>query len=188
MLRAISRSHRVAVLQKTILVVEQLLARFRREFEVRPLDDGVDRAGFLAHAAIDAFRHVDVVARRAARAIVAARPGLDGDRLGRADGLAKLAGDAALLAVRITAQRVLASKPRRKLTLLEGIVQRRFRLEEIAHRQEEGGNEFLEEQGFRGLVERHGKNLVFTRSRSAPTNGDDLLPRMPGPRRKWMDR
>src|SRR3546814_7236176 len=57
-----------------------------------------DLAGLLAIAAIDAFRHVDVVARGAAAA-VGARLGLDGDGLGRADRLAQLAGDAALLAV-----------------------------------------------------------------------------------------
>src|SRR3546814_1930987 len=62
------------------------------------LDDGVHRAGFLAIAAIDALRHVDVVAR-GAPAAVGARLGLDGDRLGRADRLAQLAGDAALLAI-----------------------------------------------------------------------------------------
>src|SRR4051812_46167499 len=63
-------------------------------------DDGIDRAGLLAEAAIDAFRHVDVVARGAARAVLA-RFGLDGDRLGRANRLAQLASDAALLAVGI---------------------------------------------------------------------------------------
>ena len=40
------------------------------------------------------------------------RLGLDGDGLRRAHGLAKLAGDAALLAVRVTAQRVQATEAR----------------------------------------------------------------------------
>ena len=89
----------VAVREQLFLVVEQLLAGLGGELEIRPLDDRIDRAGLLAQAAIDALRHVDVVARRAAAAVVA-RLGLDRDRLRRADRLAQLAGDAALLAVR----------------------------------------------------------------------------------------
>src|SRR3546814_8744032 len=77
----------VAVGEQLGLVIEQFLARFGRIFEVRPLDDRIDRARFLAEAAIDALGHVDVVARRAARAvpgiarIIGARFGLDRDRL-----------------------------------------------------------------------------------------------------------
>ena len=67
----------------------------------------------LAKSAIDAFHHVDVIARGAPRAVIAARTGLDGDRLGRTDGLAQFAGDAALFPVGIAPQRVLAAKPRR---------------------------------------------------------------------------
>src|SRR5688500_434438 len=90
----------VAVRQQLRLVVEKLLARLDGELEVRPLHDRVDRAGLLAEAAVDALHHVDVVARRPPRAVLA-RLGVDGDRLRRADRLAELAGDAALLAVRI---------------------------------------------------------------------------------------
>ena len=60
----------VAVREQAFLVVVKLLARLRREFEIRPLDDGIDRAGFLAQPAIDAFDHVDIVARGAAGAVV----------------------------------------------------------------------------------------------------------------------
>src|SRR5215467_12832590 len=122
----------VAVREQALLVVVELLARLGRELEVRPLDDGVDRAGLLAQAAVDALHHVDVVAGGAARAVVAARARLDGDRLGRTDRLAQLAGDAALLAVRVAAQRVLAAEARRDRPLLERIIQRRLRLEEVA--------------------------------------------------------
>src|ERR1041385_9497184 len=108
----------VAVREQALLVVVELLARLGGELEVRPLDDGVDRAGLLAHAAVDALHHVDVVAGGAAGAVVAARAGLDGDRLGRTDRLAQLAGDAALLAVRVAAQRVLAAEARRARPLL----------------------------------------------------------------------
>src|SRR5579871_4579567 len=86
----------VAVREQLLLVIEELLAGLGREFEVRTLDDRVDRAGLLAVAAVDALGHVDVVARRAPAAVLA-RLRLDGDRERRADRLAKLAGDAALL-------------------------------------------------------------------------------------------
>src|ERR1700722_4248211 len=101
----------VAVRQQPILVVEQLLAGLGGEFEIGPFDDGVDRAGLLAQAAIDALGHVDVVAGRPPAA-VRARLGLDGDRQCRADRLAQLAGDAALLAVGIAPERVLAAEAR----------------------------------------------------------------------------
>src|SRR4029079_3232807 len=103
------------------LVIIEFLAGLGREFEIRSLDDGVDRAGFLAQAAIDAFHHVECVAHGAPCAVVAARAGLDRDRLRRADRLAELAGDAALLAVWVAAQRVLAAEARRDGPLLEGI-------------------------------------------------------------------
>src|SRR3977135_2595533 len=86
----------VAVREQALLVVVELLAGLGCELEIRALDDGVDRAGFLAQPAIDAFDHVDVVAGGAACAVVPARAGLDGDRLRRADRLAELAVDAAL--------------------------------------------------------------------------------------------
>src|SRR5579863_9664411 len=98
----------VAIGEQFRLVIVEFLARLGREFEVRSLDDGIDGTGLLAQPAVDAFHHVDVVAHGAAGAVVAARAGLDGDGLRRADRLAQLAGDAALLAVGITAQRMLA--------------------------------------------------------------------------------
>src|SRR5215469_8864889 len=125
----------VAVREQPLLVVVELLARLGRELEIRSLDDGIDRTGFLAQAAVDALHHVNVVAGGTPGAVVAARPGLDGDRLGRADRLAQLAGDAAFLAVRIAAQRMLAAEARRERSLLERIVESRLRLEEIAYRQ-----------------------------------------------------
>src|SRR4030095_8117313 len=103
------------------LVVEQFLPRFGRELQVRPLDDGVDRAGLRTEPAIDALHHVDVVAGGAARSVLA-RLGLDGDRLRRADRLAELAGDAALFAGRVAPERMLAAEARAQGTLLAGIV------------------------------------------------------------------
>src|SRR5499427_8544981 len=65
--------------------------------------DGIDRAGFLAEAAVDALEEIDVVACGAPRAI-GRYVRIDGDAHRRAHRLAQLAGDAALLAVRIAAQ------------------------------------------------------------------------------------
>src|SRR5689334_2195891 len=113
----------VAIGEQLLLVVEELLAGLGGELEIGSLDDGVDRAGFLAEAAIDALRHVDVVTRRAAAAVLA-RLGLDGDGERRADRLAQLAGDAALLAAGIAAQRMLAAEARGERPLLIGIVHR----------------------------------------------------------------
>src|ERR1700730_7910608 len=74
----------VAVLQQLLLVVEQLLMRLGRELEVRPLDDRIDRTRFLAIAAIDAFRHINVVTGGAPAAILT-RLGLDRNCERRAD-------------------------------------------------------------------------------------------------------
>jgi hypothetical protein len=63
-------------------------------------DDRIDRAGFLAEPAIDAFEQVDVIARRSARAVFA-NIGFDRYRERRAYGFAQLAGDAPLLPVRV---------------------------------------------------------------------------------------
>src|SRR5690606_38146462 len=60
----------IPVREQALLVVEELFPRLRREFEIRPFHDGIDWAGLLAQPAVNALRHVDVVARRAPRAIV----------------------------------------------------------------------------------------------------------------------
>ena len=75
--------------------------------------------------AVDAFHHVDVVTRRAARAVVTGL-GLNRDGLSRADRFAQFAGDAALFAVRVATERVLATEPGRQRPLLKGIVDRHF--------------------------------------------------------------
>src|SRR5262249_1283263 len=79
----------IAIREQPFLVVIEFFTGLGGEFEIRALDDGVDRTGLLAHAAIDALDHVDVVTGSTPRAIVAARPGLDGDRLRRANSLAQ---------------------------------------------------------------------------------------------------
>src|SRR3546814_18258963 len=96
--------------------------------------DRVDRARFLTEAAIDALRHVDVVARSAARPVVA-RLGLDRDRLRRADRPAQLARDSALLAVRIAAQAMLAVEERTQRVRLARKYYRSPRLTQILRHQ-----------------------------------------------------
>lgn len=103
------------------LVVQQLLTGLGRVLSIRALDDSINRARLLAEAAVNALCHVDVVAGGAATP-VGALLGLDGDGLRRADGLAQLAGDAALLARRVAPQGVLAAEPRGDGALLEGVV------------------------------------------------------------------
>ena len=93
-------------------------------------DDGVHGAGFLAKAAVDALGEVDVIARRAAGA-VSALLGLDGDRQRGADRFAKLARDAALLPVRVTAQRVQPPETRAQRGLFLGILDRDLAPEEM---------------------------------------------------------
>src|ERR1700730_8299886 len=68
----------VAVGEQLRLVIVEFLARLGREFEIRPLDDGIDRAGFLAQPAIDALHHVDVVTHGAAGGVLAGGAGLRG--------------------------------------------------------------------------------------------------------------
>lgn len=115
-----STRHRKIQLSPT-LVVQQLLAGLGRVLGVGALDDGINGTRLLAEAAVDALCHVDVVAGGAAGA-VGALLGLDGDGLRRADGLAQLAGDAALLARRVAPQGVLASEAGGDGALLEGVV------------------------------------------------------------------
>src|SRR5579885_2297761 len=147
----------VAVRQELFLVVEEHLARLGGELEVRPLDDRVHGTRLLAEAAIDALRHVDVVARRAPAA-VGARLGLDGDGERGTDRLAQLAGDAALLAVGIAAERMLAAEARRERPLLEGIVHRHRLPEHVLQGKPHPLEQLGEEDGpYAAIEKRHRK-------------------------------
>ena len=99
----------VAVGEELLLVVEQLLVIFRGELKVGALHDGVDGAGLLAVAAVDALGHVDVILGRAA-AIISPGLGLDGNCLGRANGFAQFACNAPFLASWVASQGVLAAE------------------------------------------------------------------------------
>src|SRR6478736_1660788 len=117
------RLEAVAQRQQLRLGDDVFAALFEVVFMDVRLDDRVDRAAFLAEAAVDALEQVDVVARRAARAVLA-RFRVDGDRQGRAHRLAQLAGYAAFLAVRVAAQRMQAAETRRLRQLLVRVVDR----------------------------------------------------------------
>src|SRR5690606_11155440 len=86
-----------------------------------------------------------------ARAVIAARTRLDGDRLRRADRLAELACNAALFPVGIAAQRMLTAKARGNRPFFIRIVDRGLRRKELPHGQHDGAPELLKEQCFGGL-------------------------------------
>src|SRR5690606_29659715 len=64
-------------------------------------------------------------------------------------------GDAALFAIGVAAQRVLAPEARRVRHLLERVVDGLLGGEEILHRQEEGANEFPQQETIEKLSEFH---------------------------------
>src|SRR5207249_759727 len=82
---------------------------------------------------------------------------LDDDRERGADGLAKLAGDAALLAVRIAAQRVQATEARRRWRLFFRVPDRDLAREHVAPGQREPLEQLLQEQAAEKVLDRfHG--------------------------------
>lgn len=111
----------VSIRQQLLLVVEQLLPRLGGILGVRALHNGVHGTRLLAEAAVDALGHVDIVSCRPARSILTLL-GFNGDGLGRADGFAQFAGDAALFASGVAAQGVLTTEPGRDRALFEWVV------------------------------------------------------------------
>jgi hypothetical protein len=129
--------------QQHLLGVVEVAAGFAVVLEDAGLDDRIDRAGLFAEAAEDALGQVDVVARGAA--LPSARSlGFDGDRHRRADGLAQLAGDAALFAVRIAAQRMQAAEAVDLRGLFFGILHGDLAREQVAAGQRHALEQFLE--------------------------------------------
>src|SRR4051812_30403956 len=106
-------------------------------------DDGIDRAGFFTETAVDALEQVDVVTRGTARAI-GRHVRIDGDAHGRAHGLAQLAGDATLFAVRITTQRMQSTESRRLWRLLFRVVDRELSREEFLPRDPQAAEQLPE--------------------------------------------
>src|SRR4029079_15637708 len=112
-------------------------------------------ARLLAETAIDAFNHVDVVTRGSTGAVIAARTGLDGDRLRRANRFAEFTGNAPLLAVRVATQRVLATEARRDRILLVRVIDRGLSPKKVAHAQHEAGHELQQKQALGCAIESH---------------------------------
>src|SRR5581483_5229530 len=122
------QQHRLGVVEVAALLAVVL--------EDARLDDRIDRAGLLAEAAEDALRQVDVIARRAARAVgPLVRFDVDGER--RAHRLAELAGDAALFAVGIAPERMQPAETRAHRRLLLGELHRDLAGEDMPSRQRE---------------------------------------------------
>lgn len=134
----------VSVQQQLLLIVQQLLVRLRGEFKVRTLDDGVHGTGLLTEATVNTLCHIDVVSRGPSTA-VSTLLRLDRNGLGRTNGLAQLASNAPLLATRITTQRVLSAEPGTEWSLLEGVVDRSWLLEEMCQGDRETSDHFSHE-------------------------------------------
>ncbi len=85
------------------------------------LNDRIHGAGLFAKSAINTFEEIDVIACRTPQAI-GARIRINGDGERRADRLTKLAGNTALLAVRVAPQSMQTSESRRLRCFLFGIL------------------------------------------------------------------
>jgi hypothetical protein len=89
-------------------------------FKRLTLHNGVHGAALLAVSTVDALGHIDIITGRPAASVLTLLR-LNGNSLGRADGLAELAGNAALLASGVTTQSVLTAESGGDGTLLEGV-------------------------------------------------------------------
>src|SRR4051794_12748878 len=119
-------------------------------FERTRLHDGIDRAALLAKAAEDALREVDVVACGAPRA-VGALLGLDRDGERRTHRFTQLAGDAALLAIRIAPQRMQSAEAHALRCLLLGEEHRHLAREHVPSGERETLAELQQEPGVEEL-------------------------------------
>lgn len=108
------------------------------------LDNGIDGARLLAETAVDALCHIDIIAG-GPPAAVHTLLSLNGNSLRRADGFAKLAGNAALLASWVPPQGVLATEAGGNGALLEGV--------------EDGVSNGPSEAAFQALCTRRGHQL-----------------------------
>ena len=126
----------VTVLNKLLLVVEQLLVQESGVLEVGALNNGVDGASLLAESTEDALGHIDVVLGSSTGAI---RSGLtlDGDGESRASGFAQLASNATLLTGGVAAQSVLTTEHGTERTLLPRVMDDVIRFEGGPSREEQ---------------------------------------------------
>ena len=70
----------VSIRQQFLLVIQQLLARFRRILRIRALDNRIDGAALLAESTVDALCHIDIIPSRPSRTVFSLL-GFNGDGL-----------------------------------------------------------------------------------------------------------
>src|SRR5206468_57938 len=104
-----------------------------------------------------------------APAAVLARLGLDRDRQRRADRLAQLAGDAALLAVGIATQRVLAAEARAQRPLLIGIIDGDRALKHVAQGQCQTRNQLGQQKAARAARQKAHRSVLNLTIAAPPT-------------------
>src|SRR5215469_4315941 len=164
----VGRDHRFVALahrEQLVLAHDVLTALLHVVLVNAGEHDGIHRTGFLAEAAVDALEEIDVVARGAPGAI-GCDIRVDGDAHRRADRLAQFAGDAALLAVRVAAQRVQAAKARRLRSLLLRVVERVLARPEGAPGHAHALEQLGQEEGLEWIP---GHARFFSGTRVAPT-------------------
>jgi hypothetical protein len=127
----------VTVSEKLLLVVEQLFAGLGGVFSVggyrimlvttqddksdkHTFNNGINWATLLAVAAVDALGHINIISGRPATSVHSLLC-FNGDSLGRADGLAEFAGDAALFAGWVASKSVFATETWGDWSFLEGV-------------------------------------------------------------------
>ena len=137
----------VTVGQQLLLIVQELLVRFGGELKVGSLHDGIDGTGLLAVSAVDALGHVDVVPGGPTGPILSLL-GIDGDGLGRAGGLAQLAGDAPLVSGGVPAKSVLATESGAEVSLLKGVVDGHLGLHGSLEAEDETSPDLRHEENF----------------------------------------
>lgn len=142
----------ITICQQFLLIVKQFLSGFRGVLDIGGLDNGIDRAGLLAVAAVDALGHINIVLGGTSRTI---NPlfSLNGDGHSRANGFTQLTGNAALLTTGVAAKGMLTSESRRNRTLLKGVVDRVGRAEELLEHNVHTTEHFSQQKELGGLVE-----------------------------------
>lgn len=143
----------VAVCQQFLLVVQQLLPGGSRVLHVGTLDNGVHRARLLAVATVDALGHVDIVLVCSSRPVDSLL-GLDGDGLGRADGLTQFTSNASFFSQRVSSQSVFTSETRRNGALLVRVVYGVGGPEEHLQTNVHASSDFVQKEKFGGFRER----------------------------------
>ena len=115
-------------------------------------NNGIDRASLLTEPTVDTLGHIDVISCRSP-APVCSCLGLNGDSLGRADGLTKLTSYTPLLSIGVAPQGVLPSETGADRPLLEWVIYGGWFAEEGTECHSQSTEELCEEEG--GCVSVH---------------------------------